>query len=113
VAGSSCGQTPVQFTPGDWISLEVVNRTQDLIMVQYVEAGDPQVVAPGQILTFARGSSSIPNMSLFFWNEQGLAIRAAIAQPGAQHLRVELSPQWSGVGDSTIFLRNDGRVDVF
>lgn len=113
VAGSSCGQAAVQFAPGTWISLEVVNRTQDLVNVQYVEAGDPQVLAPGQILTFARGVSSIPNMSLFFWNDQGLAIRAAIRQPDSRHLRIELTPQWQGAGQSAILLRNDGRVDVF
>lgn len=113
VAGSSCRQPPLQFVPGQRITIEIANLTQGMVQLQYVSGTDPVPISPGQVLTFARAGSTIdPNVSLVFWDEIGLPLRVNLLKPEARTLRIEVRPGWRPPGDRSIYLQDDGRVRI-
>jgi hypothetical protein len=110
---SQCGQQPIQFTPGKRIRLEVVNRTPNLVHLQQPSATHPIVLQPRQELRLERGDSTVENISLLFWNETGLSLQAIVSKPNFATLRVELYPTWRIPGDRSVYLQDDGRVNIF
>lgn len=113
VAQSSCGEQPIQFTPGQWITVEVINATGQLVEVQSIQSTDPLMLSPGQSLILPQSANTRSNFSLMFWDRVGIGLTAMLSQPEAQVLRIEIKPQYQPPGSSTVYLRDDGRVDLY
>jgi hypothetical protein len=113
VAATSCGPQPIQFQPGDWISVEIVNLTKSLVEVQQVSASSALVVTPGETIFFRGSGNTSPNLSLIFADINGLSLKLDLFQPERQKLRIEIRPGNRPPGDRSVYLNNDGRLRVF
>ncbi|NES84575.1 MAG: hypothetical protein F6K10_25990 [Moorea sp. SIO2B7] len=112
-AASSCGKQPLQFVPGEIITVEVVNRTASVIELQQLYATDPLTIIPGQTRSFLRGGSTDPNFSVVLWDVMGASLKVDLLKTAPRRLRIEVRPGGQITGDRTIYLRNDGRFDIF
>ncbi|MGB2925526.1 MAG: hypothetical protein WBB82_09510 [Limnothrix sp.] len=109
VAQTSCGAGPIQVVPGKWIKFEVVNRTGNIINLEQPNATEPIALSPGQTVTLE--GSTTDNVSLLFWDIQGLSVQAKIKKLMSDRLRVELV--WgNGFGNYSLYLKDDGRVEL-
>jgi hypothetical protein len=113
VAATTCGQQPIQFIPGQRITVEVANLTQSVIRLQQVGVTDLVSISPGQVRSFVRGGSTEPNFSLVFWDVMGLPLKVNLLKPQAKKLRLEMRPGGRSPGDRSVYLRDDGRITVF
>jgi len=113
VANSSCPPQPIRFTPGQKISVEVINATTRRLEIQQVGMMNPTSLQPGEKVAFLRGETTRHNFSLLFWNDYRGALIARISQPSARVLRVEVHPGGQTGGHNAVYLRDDGRVEVF
>lgn len=113
VAATSCGRQPIQFVPGQRITVEVANFTESVVQLQQVSSTDPLSISPGQVRSFVRGGTTEPNFSLVMWDAIGLPLRVNLLKPGARKLRIEVRPGGRPPGDRTVYLKDDGRVTVF
>ncbi len=113
VATLSCGRQPIQFIPGQRITVEVVNLTESVVQLQQVYGTDPLSISPGQVRSFVRGGTTDPNLSLVFWDAIGLPLKVNILKPAARTLRIEVRPGGRPPGDRSVYLKDDGRVTVF
>ncbi|BAZ29864.1 hypothetical protein NIES4074_23110 [Cylindrospermum sp. NIES-4074] len=109
---SRCGPRPIQFTPGQYIRLEVVNRTYNVLKLEKAPGTPPIPLEPGQELQVDQGDSLQPNLSVIFWNDKGWPLKAIISKPNFGTLRVEIRPGRTNPGDRSIYILNDGRVNV-
>ena len=112
VAGSSCGPQPMQFVPGERITVEVVNFTESVVEVQQPSGTDPLAVNPGQMLSFVRGGGTNPNFSIVMWDVLGLPLKFNLQKPEATVLRIEVRPGGRPPGDRAVYLQDDGRILV-
>jgi len=111
-AGASCPPPPLGFTPGEWINVEVVNRTGVIIQLQNVPRTGVVDLRPGEQVKFPRQPATEPNLSSFYWDAQPILVRARLSKPNPNTLRVELFP--GGLpGDRTLYIRDDGQVLIF
>jgi hypothetical protein len=111
---NNCPAPPLQFVPGQKIKVQVVNRAANQVQIEKVFGTNPAVLNPGQQIEFARGGSSDPNLSIVFWDVTALAIKTRISKPKPDLLRIELQSEWRyPPGDRSVYIRNDGRVEVF
>lgn len=113
VAASSCGRQPIQFTPGQRITVEVINLTKSVVQLQKIAGTDPVALSPGQVMSFARGGRTDPNFSVVLWDVIGLPLKVNLLKPEARKLRIEVRPGGRPPGDRTVYLQDDGRVAVF
>ena len=113
VAASSCGRQPVQFIPGQRITVEIANLTESVVQVQQLYGTDPLPISPGQLLSFVRGGRTNPNFSVVLWDATGLPLKVNILKLEARTLRIEVRPGGRPPGDRTVYLKDDGRVAVF
>ncbi len=109
---SKCGKRSLQFTPGQLVRLEVLNRTPRMLQLQRVQATGTMQIQPGQVLQFEQAQLTEPNMSLLFWDDTGRALKATVSKPNVATLRIELRPNWSQPGDRSVYLRDDGMVNI-
>jgi hypothetical protein len=112
VAATSCGRKPIQFIPGQRITIEVVNLTESIVELQKLYGTDPLPISPGQMLSFVRGGSTESNFSVVFWDATGLPLQVNILQPSTRTLRIEVRPGGRPPGDRSVYLKDDGRVTV-
>lgn len=110
---SSCGARPIQFTPGQPVQLEMVNRTNSLVQVEQVVNTDPVPLLPGQELQLDSRFGTAPNTSVIFWDATALPVRAVLSQPSSQTLRIEIHPGGRPPGDRSVYIQNDGRVTIY
>lgn len=109
VAQTSCDNQPIQFPPGSWVNFEVVNGTSNIINIEDPQSTQAIALSPGQ--TIMLGGTTTRNMSLLFWDIQGLSLQARLQKTDYNKLRVELL--WgSGFGHYSLYLKDDGRVDL-
>jgi hypothetical protein len=113
VAATSCGQQPLQFVPGQRITVEVVNLTESIVQIEQLSSTDPLAVTPGQVQSFVRGGRTDPNFSVVLWDAIGLPLQVNLLKPEGRTLRIEVRPGGRPPGDRTVYLRDDGRVAVF
>jgi hypothetical protein len=93
--------------------VELVNYTANLIEVQEAQGSDAIPLHPGRVIRLERWGTTIVNSSLVFWDTLGLALEAQISKPSDQLLRVEIHPGYHPPGDRSVYLRDDGQVEVF
>lgn len=111
-AGRSCPPPPLGFTPGQWINLEVVNRTGVIVELQNVPRTRVLFLRPGQQVNFPRQAATEPNLSSLYWDAAPYLLRARLSKPNSNTLRVEITP--GGIpGDRALYIRDDGRAIVF
>lgn len=109
---SKCGRHPIQFTPGQHIRVEVVNSTPNLIKIQKPSGTDAISLSPGQKLNLEQIEGTEPNTSLMFWSEKGLSLQAIVSKPNFGTLRLELRPTLRSSGDRSLYITDDGRINV-
>ena len=109
---SRCGAKPLQFTPGSYIRVQVVNKTPNLIYIEKPQGTNPIALRPGQQVRLEQGDGTEPNISVIFWNENGLSLKANLSKPNFATLQVELRPEWRIGGDRGLYVRDDGRVQL-
>ena len=109
---SKCGPKPLQFKPGTYVRVEVINKTPNLVYVEKTRVTKPIPLRPGQKIRLEQGYGTEPNVSVVFWNENGLSLKANLSKPNFATLQVELRPEWRIGGDRGIYLRDDGRVTM-
>jgi len=110
---SQCGPAPLSFSPGTTIEVELVNLTPSIVLVQESGGSDPIPLPPGRTLRLPRLTTTIENASVTFWDSLGLAVKATLTKPQADMLRVQLVPDYDPPGEGAIYLRDDGRIDLF
>jgi hypothetical protein len=110
---SKCGPHPIQFTPGQRLRLEVVNRTLGLVKLEKLQGTDSIPLRPGQELQFMQEDQGLANMSLVFWDEMGLPLQAVVSKPNFGTLRLELRPGKRNPGDRSLEVLSDGHVSVY
>ncbi|MFW9264286.1 hypothetical protein [Nostoc sp. CALU 546] len=110
---SKCGSRPIQFTPGQHIRVEVVNSTPNLIKIQKPSGTGAISLSPGQKLNLEQIEGTEPNTSLIFWSETGLSLQAIVSKPNFGTLRLELRPTWRSPGDRSLYIMDDGKINVF
>ncbi|MEO1428064.1 MAG: hypothetical protein AAFV71_03165 [Cyanobacteria bacterium J06633_8] len=109
---SRCGAKPLQFTPGKFIRVEVVNKTPNLIYLEKPQGTNPIALRPGQQVRLEQGDATGANISVIFWNENGLSLKANLSKPNFATLKVELRPEWRIGGDRGVYVKDDGRVQM-
>ncbi|MBW4505374.1 MAG: hypothetical protein KME64_02510 [Scytonematopsis contorta HA4267-MV1] len=109
---SKCGSSPVQFTPGQYIRLEVINNTNKLVKIQGHPTSVFRNISPGQTLRLDEGFGTEPNMSVIFWDDSGLPLRATISKPNFGTLRLVITNGKTLPGDRSIYILDSGRVNV-
>jgi hypothetical protein len=102
----------MQFSPGQRIQIKVVNRTPRVLIIQKLSSTNPIPLQPGQELQINQGDGTEPNVSLLFWDDTGLPLKANIAKLNFATLGVELRPNWIAPGDRAIYILDDGRIEV-
>lgn len=110
---SNCGPRPVQFVPGQAVTVEIANHTSTIVLLQRVQGTDPIPLRPGQVLQFGDWGGTTPNLSLVFWEPMSLPLVARTKQTGSQKLRIDVLPGGSAPGDKAVYILDDGRVLVF
>ncbi|MBD2357518.1 hypothetical protein H6G41_23380 [Tolypothrix sp. FACHB-123] len=110
---SKCGPRPIEFTPGQSLRLEVVNKTRGIVKLEKLQGTEPIPLRPEQELQFFQGDEIQPNISLVFWDEGGLPLQAVISKRDFATLRVELRPGIRNPGDRALHMLSDGRINVY
>jgi hypothetical protein len=109
---SRCGSRPIQFTPGQNIRLWVVNNTSNTVNLEKAPGAKPITIEPGQTLQLPQGDSLKSNISIIFWNNKGWPVQATVSKPDFGTLRVDIRPSRTYPGDRSIYILNDGRINV-
>jgi hypothetical protein len=63
----NCRSGQIQFTPGDRISVELVNLSPVTVGVEQVPLRGPLTLAPGTSTVLGFGWGTTPNLSMFIW----------------------------------------------
>ncbi|MGV0028048.1 hypothetical protein [Phormidesmis priestleyi] len=111
---NNCPPPALQFTPGQKIRVQVINRAENPVQIEKVFRTNPALLNQGQQIEFERGGSTDPNLSIIFWDVTSLALKSRVSKPKPDLLLIELqSEKRYPPGDRSIYIRNDGRVEVF
>ena len=110
---SKCGPHPIEFTPGQPIRLEVVNKSYNLVQLEKLQGTKPIPLQPGQEVKLEQEDVTQPNVSLIFWDEKGLPLQAIVSKPNFGTLRLEIRRGIRNPGDRSLYILNDGRVNVY
>ncbi|MBE9117859.1 hypothetical protein IQ249_18320 [Lusitaniella coriacea LEGE 07157] len=113
VANSSCGSQPIQFVPGSQISVEIANLSRSFVDIQQIGMMEPLALPPDQQVSLLRGGTKNPNFSAMFWEREGGKLIVNISQPTEKVLRIEIRSGGQIEGNSAVYVRDDGRVEVF
>lgn len=108
----NCGSGQIQFTPGDRITIQVINVGNQPISLEQPPLVGPRVLYTGNTLEFQMGWSTQPHPSIFFWSSENLPVRARLGRPTPTTLRVEVYSPPSEPSDRSITIEADGRVFV-
>jgi hypothetical protein len=108
----NCRSGEIQFTPGDRITVQVVNRSTVAVGIEQPPLSGPRTLAPGSTTELGFGWGTQPNISIFFWALADQPIRVNLSRPATTTLSVEIYSAASEPSDRSLFIENDGRVTV-
>lgn len=108
----NCRSGQIQFTPGDRLSVEVVNLSNVTVAAEQVPLLGPLTLSPGASATLGFGWGTTPNLSMFIWALEDQPIRYQLGRLDDTTLLVEVVTAPSEPSDRSIFVKNDGRVMV-
>lgn len=111
--GKSCPPVGIRFQPGQRIKVQIFNRTDRPISIEKVAGSQPVILSGKQQVSFFQGGKNSDNPSVVFWERNETPIRVKLSQPKADTLFIDLSFAAKKSGDQSVYVRNDGRVDVF
>lgn len=107
-----CRSGEIQFTPGDRISVEIVNLSIVNVGVEQVPLISPLTLLPGTRTVLGFGWGTKPNLSMLIWPLEDQPIRYRLSRIDDTTLGVEIVTAPSEPSDRSIFIENDGRVRV-
>jgi hypothetical protein len=110
---SHCGTRPLQFTPGQYIRVKVVNHTPRALKLEKLPEMRRITLEPGKEYSVDQENSTEPNFSLLFWDDTGRSLDANASKPNFGTLRLELRPSDKFPGYRSLYILNDGKVNVF
>ncbi|MEA5553775.1 hypothetical protein VB713_22825 [Anabaena cylindrica UHCC 0172] len=110
---SHCGAKSLQFTPGQYIRLQVVNRTPRVLKLEKLPEMHRITLQPGQEYRINQESATEPNFSLLFWDDTGRSLEATASKPNFGTLHLELRPSNKFPGYRSLYILNDGKVNIF
>ncbi|HLP90233.1 MAG TPA: hypothetical protein VK184_16800 [Nostocaceae cyanobacterium] len=110
---SRCGPPPLQVKPGQYIRIQVVNKTYRTLKIEDAQARKQISLVSGQELYFDREGVTEPNLSILFWDEEGRSLQGVVSKPNPWILRLEIRPNNRYPSDRSLYILNDGRVNVF
>ncbi len=108
----NCRSGQIRFTPGDRITVEVVNLSIVTVAVEQVPLRGPITLPPAIGTVFGFGWGTKPNLSMFIWALEDQPIRYQLSRVDETTLRVEVVTAPSEPSDRSIFIQNDGTVIV-
>lgn len=108
-----CPAKGIQFKPGQRITVRVVNRTKRVISIENLAGAKPVLLSGLGSIEFPKGGNSDPNPSIALWENTETPLRVKLSQPKPDLLMIELRFAAQKPGDQSVYLRNDGKVDVF
>jgi hypothetical protein len=109
---SNCGRLPIEFTPGQHVRVEVLNGTPRIVKVEKPYGIGQISIRSGQQIRLEQGDGTEPNISIVFWDDTGRPLKAIVSKPNFGTLRVELRPSRQSPGDRSVYIRDDGRVNI-
>lgn len=110
---SHCGVRPLQFKPGQYIRLQIVNRTPRILKLEKFPEMRRISLEPGKEYMVDQQNATEPNLSLLFWDDTGRSLQANVSKPNFGTLRLELRPSNKFPGDRSLYILNDGQINVF
>ena len=110
VAATSCTAQPLRVPPGKWVEFKIINNTSAIISIEQPGSLEAIALSPGQRLTL-QGSTK-DNVSFLFWDAQGSNVEARLSEPEDDNVQVELV-RGNGLSHSSVYLRDDGLIEVF
>jgi hypothetical protein len=111
--GKNCPPVGIRFKPGQRIKVQIFNRSDRPISIEKVAGSQPLVLQGRQRISFFQGGDNSDNPSIVFWERNETPIRVKLSQPKLDTLFIDLSFAARKPGDQSVYVRNDGRVDVF
>jgi hypothetical protein len=108
----NCASGQIQFTPGDRITIEIVNVGSRPLSLEQPPVLGPRILYTGNTFTTQVRWTTQPQPSVFFWSQERLPVRARLHRPGPTTLRVEVFNTPSEPSDRSITIEADGRVSV-
>lgn len=112
VAATSCPPRPVQFQPGQRLTVEIVNFTPGVLEIQRIPYTQPLTILSGETQVFDNVRVTQNNFSTLLRDLRGYPIEILINQPSPDVLRVRVRPTEGMSGDRALYIYNDGSVDV-
>lgn len=109
---SGCQSGQIRFTPGDRITVQMVNRSQVAVGLEQTPITGPRTLRPGENIELGFGWGTSPNISILVWALQDRAIRFRLGRPEPQTLSVEIYSAPSEPSHRSILVENDGRVTL-
>ncbi len=109
---SMCKSHIIQFKPGQYLHLQVLNRTLIPIKLEKLPERKQFTLLPGKEWQIVDHTSP-ENLSLMFWTDRGNPIEAIASKPNLQTLRLEIRASRESPGEHSLYLLDDGRVDLF
>jgi hypothetical protein len=109
----NCPAKGIQFKPGQRITVRIVNRTKQYISIEKIAGTKPVILSGLKALEFSKGGQSDSNPSIVLWEKNETPLHVQLSQPKPDVLLVEVRFAAKNPGDQSIYLRNDGQVDVF
>lgn len=111
--GKNCPPVGIRFKPGQRIKVQILNRTDRPISIEKVAGSQPLILQGKQQISFVQGGVNSDNPSVVFWERNETPIRVKLSQPKPDTLFIDLSFAAKKPGDQSVYVRNDGRIDVF
>ncbi|MGB3136251.1 MAG: hypothetical protein WBG38_00805 [Nodosilinea sp.] len=109
---ANCESGQIQFTPGDRITVQVVNMGNRPLSLEQPPLLGPRLLYTGSTIEMQVGWMAQPGPSVFFWSQERLPVRARLNRPALNTLRVEVYNAPSEPSDRSITIEADGRVTV-
>ncbi|NMF85472.1 hypothetical protein [Nodosilinea sp. P-1105] len=107
-----CGSGQIQFTPGDAVTVQVVNRSTVQVAVEQPPMIGPRTLRPGDTTELGFGWGTTPNISMFLWALRDQPVRVRLGRPVETTLTVEIYNAPSEPSDRSVYIENDGRVSI-
>lgn len=109
-----CRSDQIQFTPGDRLSVQVVNQSRAVVHVQQKPMTPPVTLSPGMTTEMGFGWGTQPNLAIYFWTDSSeQLIRVQLNRPAQTALQIEIYNAPSAPINGTVYIQNDGRVSIY
>ncbi|WP_371417514.1 hypothetical protein [Anabaena sp. UHCC 0187] len=110
---SRCGTAPLHFTPGQYIRVQVVNRSYGDVKLEQLPELRKTTLKPGEKLQFDLQPGTLEQFSLMFWDDGGRYVKGVVSKPNFGTLVLEIRPNSRDYpGDRSLYIRNDGQVSI-